>query len=613
MKKSFSLIIPLISLFITSSVPSENNKKEKFVNDLLSQMTLEEKIGQMTQVDYLAFTDFNDIAKYGIGSILWGGSSEVDNITAAGWAKATEELQSFSSKTKLKIPLLLGIDAVHGHNNVNGAVIFPHNVGLGCTGNPQLIEKAARAAAEEIAGTGIHWTFAPCVAVARNERWGRTYESFSEDPEVVAQLGAAAVRGLEKGNLSAKDAVLSCTKHYLGDGGTTNGKDQGNTEVDEETLRKIHLPAYIEALKVGTGSIMASYSSWNGLKMHGNKYLLTDVLKNELGFKGFIVSDWAGIDQLPGDYKSDIETCINAGLDMVMIPNGPSMQGVVEDTPNGPVTKNTYYDFIKYMKELVEEGKIPMSRIDDAVQRILGAKYDLDLFNKLKVDKELLAKVGSQEHRDVAKKCVRESLVLLKNNEQTLPLPKKDVKIHLAGRGADNIGMMCGGWTISWQGENGDVISGGTTILQAFKNSVDKNTKITYSENGTGAEGADYCVIVVGEDPYAEGRGDREELDLSSEDINTINNAKQSGSKVVVVLLSGRPMIINSVLDVADAFVAAWLPGTEGQGLADVLFGDYNFSGKLSHSWPRNMEQVPINKDDADYDPLFAINYGLTY
>ena len=513
----------------------------------------------------------------------------------------------------MQIPLLFGIDAVHGHNNVEGAVIFPHNIGLGCTRNPELVEKAARIAAEEITGTGIHWTFAPCVAVARNERWGRTYESFSEDPEIVAMLGAAAVRGFEKGNLAAKDAVLSCTKHFMGDGGTTNGKDQGNTEVDEATLRKIHMPGYVEALKAGTSSIMASYNTWNGEKLHGHKYLLTDVLKNELGFKGFIVSDWAAIDQLPGDYKSDIEHSVNAGMDMIMIPNGPNQQGVVEQTANGPVKKNTYWDFIKYTKELVEEGKIPMSRIDDAVSRILKVKYDLDLFNKLTTDKELLSKVGSQEHREVAKECVRESLVLLKNENQILPLSKKAARIHLAGSGADNIGMMCGGWTIAWQGGSGNVISGGTTILNAVKNTVSPETKITYSEDGTGAEGANYCVVVVGEKPYAEMHGDREDLKLSDEDAAAIKNAKDSGSKVVVILLSGRPMIINPALNMADAFVAAWLPGTEGQGIADVLFGDYNFKGKLSHSWPKNMEQIPINKDDAAYDPLFAIGYGLSY
>jgi len=613
MKKYSVTILTLILLTLVICAPLNNNPKEIFVDDMLSKMTLEEKIGQMTQVDYSAFEDFNDIEKYAIGSVLWGGGSEISDITPQGWANVSDQLQTYAGKTRLKIPLLFGIDAVHGHNNVDGAVIFPHNIGLGCTQNPELIEKSARATAEEIAGTGIHWTFAPCVAVARNERWGRTYESFSEDPELVAKLGAAAVKGFENGNLSAKDAVLSCTKHYMGDGGTTNGKDQGHTEVDEETLRKIHLPGYIQAIKENTGSIMASYNTWDGIKMHGNKYLLTDVLKNELGFKGFIVSDWAAIDQLPGDYKSDIEICINAGMDMIMIPNGPREQGVVEETDNGPITKNTYFDFIKYTKELVEENKIPMSRIDDAVTRILNVKYDLDLFNKLTHDKELLSKIGSKEHRDIAKECVRESLVLLKNENNTLPVSKSAKRIHLAGTGADNIGMQCGGWTISWQGEVGDVISGGTTILDAFKNSAPEGTEITYSEDASNAHGADYCIVVVGEKPYAEMFGDRENLALSEDDINVIKIAKDSGAKVIVVLLSGRPLIINSALELADAFVAAWLPGSEGQGVADVLFGDYNFKGRLSHSWPKDMSQIPVNKDDENYDPLFKINYGLCY
>lgn len=607
------IIVVLTAVILISCIGNNENPKKMFVDELLNKMTLDEKIGQMTQIDYSAFTDFNDIQKYSIGSVLWGGGSEIDDISPEGWAKASEELQGYAAKSRLKIPLLLGIDAVHGHNNVDGAVIFPHNIGLGCTNNPELVEKAARVTAEEIAGTGINWTFAPCVAVARNERWGRTYESYSEDPDLVAKLGAAAVKGLEKLKLSDNDAVLSCTKHYMGDGGTTNGKDQGNTEVDEATLRSIHLPGYVEALKMNTGSIMASYNSWNGEKLHGNKYLLTDILKTELGFKGFIVSDWAAIDQLDGNYKNDIEKCLNAGMDMIMIPHGPSEQDAVQQTDSGPVTINTYSDFIKYTKELVEEGKIPVSRIDDAVRRILSVKYDMDLFNKTASNKELLSKVGSDEHREVAKDCVRESLVLLKNEESVLPIDKNTSRIHFAGKGANDIGMMCGGWTISWQGEPGDVISGGTTILDAFKNTVGENTKVTYSEDGSGAKGADYCVVVVGEKPYAEMFGDREDLSLSPEDMKVIKNAKASGAKVVVVLLSGRPMLINDALDAADAFVAAWLPGTEGQGVADVLMGDYKFKGKLSFSWPKNMEQLPINKGDDNYDPLFPFGFGLTY
>jgi beta-glucosidase len=618
MKKNMLILFFILTISVVSC--SQNNVEEmdkideekisKKVDELLNHMSLDEKIGQMTQVDYTAFQDFNDIKKYKLGSVLWGGGSEIDVITADGWANMSDSLMNISLNTRLGIPLILGIDAVHGHNNVDGAVVFPHNVGLGCTRNPQLIEKVAHITAKEIAGTGMHWTFAPCVAVARNERWGRTYESYSENPDLVAELGAAAVRGLEGASLSSKDAVLSCTKHYVGDGGTTNGQDQGNTEIDEETLREIHLPGYISAIEENTGSIMASYNSWSEEKLHGHKYLINDVLKGELGFVGFVVSDWAAIDQLAGDYKSDIEKSINAGIDMVMIPNGPAAQGQVGD--NGQI-QNTYFDFITKLKELVDEGKVSQNRIDDAVRRILKSKFDLDLFDKTKTDTDLLAKVGSEEHRDVARESVQQSMVLLKNNNKTLPISKNVKSVHITGRGADNLGMQCGGWTIAWQGEHGEVMKGGTTLLSAIKNTVDKNTKVTTSADGSGSENADVVVVVVGEDPYAEMMGDKENLGISEEDLNIINKVKKCGKPMVVVLLSGRPLIINSTLENSDAFVAAWLPGTEGQGMADVLFGDVNFTGKLSHTWPRDMSQIPINYGDKNYDPLFPYGYGLKY
>ena len=593
-----------ISLFGFISVNENTGQSSEVeikvkVDSLLSIMTLDEKIGQMTQVDYLAFKDFNDIKKYFIGSVLWGGNSEIDDISSKGWSKTADELQKYSAQTRLKIPLLLGIDAVHGHNNVSDAVIFPHNIALGCTRNPELVEKAARVTAEEVAGTGINWTFAPCVAVARNDRWGRTYESFGEDPELVAEMGSAAVKGFE-GILSNKDAILSCTKHFIGDGGTTNGKDQGNTECDEGTLKEIHLPGYIAAIKAGTNSIMVSYSSWNGIKMHGNKYLVTDLLKNELGFKGLVVSDWAAIDQLGSDFKKDIEKSINAGLDMIMIPNGKGQ-------------KNNYTEFVSDLKELVNDGKVSQERIDDAVRRILSVKLKMDIFNKTSTDKELLSQIGSEEHREVARECVRQSLVLLKNENHILPLSKKASKIFIAGKGADSIGIQCGGWTISWQGSTDQKNLEGTTILQAVKNSVDDETKIIYSKNGNGAEGSDFAVVVIGEKPYAEMIGDRTDLSLSSEDIETINNVKKSGVPVVLVLLSGRPLIIDKALDMADAFVAAWLPGTEGEGVTDVLFGDYSPTGKLSQTWPKTMSQEPINIGDKNYDPLFPFGFGLTY
>ncbi|MBK7107251.1 MAG: glycoside hydrolase family 3 C-terminal domain-containing protein [Ignavibacteriae bacterium] len=607
------LIFSIMALSCSNNTDVIKNAEvgvDEKVKELLSKMTLEEKIGQMTQVDQNALVDYNDITKYAIGSVLWGGNSEIADISAGGWTKMADTLIGFSLKTRLGIPILLGIDAVHGHNNVNNAVIFPHNIGLGCTRNPELVEEVAKVAAQEISATKIHWTFAPCVAVVRDERWGRTYESFSENPELVAQLGAAAVKGFENGNLASPEAVLSCTKHYMGDGGTTNGKDQGNAEYDEQSLRKIHLPGYISAMKEKTATIMISYSSWNGEKMHGHKYLITDLLKGELKYEGFIVSDWAAIDQLEGDYKSDIEKSINAGLDMIMIPNGPALQGKVG--VNGqPI--NTYFDFIKNLKELVAEGKVPLTRIDDAVSRILKAKFNFDLFNKVKIENNLSAKVGSKENREVGRKAVQQSLVLLKNENNILPISKEVKNILVSGRGADNVGMQCGGWTISWQGNNGEVVKGGTSILNAVKNSVSKNTNVITSLDGSNAENADVIIVVVGENPYAEGFGDDQDLTLSEEDIKTISKVKESNKPFVVILLSGRPMIINNELEKANAFVAAWLPGSEGQGIADVLFGDVDFSGKLSFTWPKNIEQIPINVGDENYDPLFPYGYGLTY
>ena len=607
MKNNTALyVIALLLTFVFTSAsiaqePSSVNKTiEAKVDSVLKLMTLDEKVGQITQVDYDAIkNNTEDVAKFSIGSILWGGNSEPPSITAQGWANVYDSLQKLSQNSRLKIPIIVGIDGVHGHNNVDGAVIFPHNVGLGATRNPALIEQVAHVTAEEIKGTGIQWDFAPCVAVARNERWGRTYESYGEDPALVAQLGGAYVKGMQGEKLSDKGSILACVKHFIGDGGTTNGKDQGNTECDEATLRKTHMPGYVEAIKAGAKSIMVSYSSWNGIKMHGNKYLLTDVLKNELGFEGFVVSDWAAIDQLSNDFKSDIEQSINAGLDMIMIPNGPGQN-------------NNYAEFISMLKQLVAENRISMNRVDDAVRRILAVKFEMNVYENLYADKTMTAQIGSKGHREVARDAVRQSLVLLKNDNSILPLSKNIKRIHVAGKGADNIGMQCGGWTINWQGKSGNVISGGTTILQAIKSTASKNTKVTYSIDGGGCDGSDVGVVVVGEEPYAEMFGDREDLSLSQKDITIIESMRATGMPVVVLLLSGRPMIIDAALKSSNAFIAAWLPGTEGQGIADVLFGDFAPTGKLPHSWPKTMKQIPINIGDQNYDPLFPFGFGLT-
>jgi beta-glucosidase len=567
---------------------------------LLNAMTIDEKVGQMTQVDLLAIKNRADVQKYSLGSVLAGGDSDPPDITASGWAKAHDELQARALKTRLKIPLLFGIDAVHGHNNVDGAVIFPHNVGLGATRSPRLVEKAGRVTAREVAGTGISWAFAPCVAVARDERWGRTYESFGEDPELVAELSAAAVRGLQGEKLSDAASVVACAKHFLGDGGTKDGVDQGDTRCDEATLHKIHLPGYAAAVKAGVGSIMVSYNSWNGKKMHGNKELLTGLLKEKLGFPGFLVSDWAAIDQLSGDYERAIEASINAGLDMVMIPNGPGK-------------KNNYVEFITLLKGLVAKGRVPQARVDDAVRRILRVKLRTRLFEHPLADRDLLGKVGCAEHRQAARECVRASLVLLKNDKRALPLSKKLKRLHVAGKAADDLGVQCGGWTITWQGRTGAVTRGGTTILAAVRRAAG-GAEVTFSPDGSGGKGADAVLVVIGERPYAEMKGDRKDLGVAREDAAVVSRAREAGAPVVTVLLSGRPLILGDVLAGSDALVAAWLPGTEGQGVADVLFGDHKPTGKLPHTWPRSMDQVPCNVGEPiKGKPLFEYGFGLTY
>jgi beta-glucosidase len=461
-----------------------------------------------------------------------------------------------------------------------------------------------------VRATGIQWTFAPCVTVPRDERWGRTYEGFGESPELAATLGAAAVRGFQRGDLSHPLSILACAKHYVGDGGTVIGTgsfgtgdgkkpllDQGDTRLSEQELRRIHMPGYPAAVKAGVGSIMPSYSSWNGVKVSGSKQLLTDILKHELRFEGFLISDYNAIDQITKDYKQAIAVSVNAGMDMVMVPH-------------------RYREFFDLLVANVKEGAVPMSRIDDAVVRILRVKFAMGMMDKGRsqlADRKLHDTFGSAAHRQAARECVRASLVLLKNNRRALPLKKTARHIHVAGKSADDIGNQCGGWTIEWQGKSGDVTTGGTTILQAVRNAVSKGTRVTHSKDGTGAAGADVAVVVIGETPYAEMVGDREDLTLAAEDVAAVRNMKRAGIPVVAVLLSGRPMIIGQVLGECDAFVAAWLPGTEGQGVADVLFGDYRPTGKLSFTWPRSMAQIPINVGDRRYDPLFRYGFGLTF
>jgi beta-glucosidase len=601
-----------------SSSPKKLSSFDPQVKELLGKMTLEEKIGQMTQPEQdQVLGNPGDMQKYFIGSVLSGGNSDpTEGNSLEAWTDLYDKVQEEAMKTRLKIPVLYGIDAVHGHNNVLDAVIFPHNIALGCTRDADLVEKIGRITAKEMRATGIPWTFGPCVTVPQDIRWGRTYEGFSEDPAIVRSLGKAAVLGLQRVDLFNPLSVLACAKHYIGDGGTTattgprpgfpvgpEGRmwlDQGDTRMDEATLRRIHLPGYIAAIEAGVGSIMPSYSSWNGVKCSASKRLLTEILKEELGFEGFLISDYNAIYQIdPKDPKKSIMISINAGMDMAMVPSG-------------------YRDFFNNLKELVEEGKVPMTRIDDAVTRILRVKFALGLMDESrsqKADRTLHKDFGSSEHRALARVAVRKSLVLLKNDGQTLPISKDVPRIHVSGKSADNIGNQCGGWTILWQGKTGHVTPGGTTILEAVKAAVSEETKVTYSLDGTGADGASLGIAVIGELPYAEGIGDRADLSLDIQDIAVVNNLKSAGIPLVVLVISGRPLIINEILPQTDALLAAFLPGTEGQGIADVLFGDYNPTGKLSFSWPRSNDQLPlnINMPEEEYDPLFAFGQGLSY
>jgi beta-glucosidase len=584
---------------------------QRQVEDLLAQMTLAEKIGQMTQVEKNSIWP-RDITDLTIGSILSGGGGYPQGgNTPESWADMVDGFQEYALQTRLSIPLIYGVDAVHGHNNVKGSTIFPHNIGLGATRDPELVERVARVTAEEMVATGVYWNFGPVVAVPQDIRWGRTYEGFSEDTEMVSLLSSAYIRGLQDvggaTDLSAPATVLATAKHYVGDGGTAWGTsnttnmghryvlDQGVMEVDEATLRAVHLSPYVEAIENGAMCVMVSFSSWQDTKMHAHRYLLTDVLKGELGFHGFVVSDWAGINQIPGNRYSDVVTSINAGVDMVMVPYH-------------------YVAFIDALTEAVENGDVPMARVDDAVRRILTVKVQLGLFEQPFSNAALLPLVGSEEHREVAREAVRKSLVLLKNERDALPLARDAPVIFVAGSGANDIGMQCGGWTIEWQGALGS-ITPGTTILQAIEDTVAEDTSVLYNPGGNFVQNEDYNradvgIVAVGEAPYAEGVGDDFDLSLSNDDIEAIERIREVADKVVLIVISGRPLIITEQLDDCNAVVAAWLPGTEGQGVVDVLFGDYPFTGKLAYTWPRSMEQVPLGSDSGE--PLFPFGYGLT-
>ncbi|WP_420140257.1 glycoside hydrolase family 3 N-terminal domain-containing protein [Sphingomonas sp.] len=588
-------------------------KTEAFVTGLMAKMTIEEKVGQMIQGDISTIRP-EDLRKYPLGSVLAGGSSppldSPDRSPAAAWlatARAFDKVAKEGRPGRPYVPLIFGIDAVHGNSNILGATVFPHNVGLGAMHDPALMTKIGRATAVETAAAGWDWAFGPTLTVPQDERWGRAYEGYSEDPKVVASYSGPMVAGLQgapgKGTIQ-QGYVAASAKHFLGDGGTKDGIDQGDADIPERELIAIHNAGYPGAITAGTMTVMASFSSWQGAKMHGNKSLLTDVLKGRMGFDGFIVGDWNAHAQLDGCTNANCPGTFNAGLDMAMAPDG--WKGLFDNTV-----------------AQVKAGQIPMARVDDAVRRILRVKAKLGLFDAARPYAGRLELVGAPEHRAIAREAVAKSLVLLKN-QGVLPI-KASANILVAGPAADDIGLQSGGWTLSWQGDgntNAD-FPGGTSIYAGIAAAMKAaGGTATLSPDGSFTAKPDIAVVVFGEQPYAEMRGDIRTLEFQPDDkvaLALLKKLKAAGVPVVSVFLSGRPLWVNPELNQSDAFVAAWLPGTEGGGVADVLVGDAagkprrDFAGTLSFSWPKTAAQFTLNPGEKDYDPLFPLGYGLTY
>jgi beta-glucosidase len=576
----------------------------------MARMTVEEKVGQTIQADIGSITPA-DLRRYPLGSILAGGSSgplgAPDRSAAGPWIETARAFRSAAlARGGAAIPIMFGIDAMHGHGNVVGATIFPHNIALGATNDPALVRRIGEATAKEVAATGIDWAFGPTVTVPRDDRWGRTYEGYSEDPAIVRAYAGEMVRGLQgdiaRGGVVQAGRVGASAKHFLGDGGTAGGVDQGDTRVPEAELAAIHAAGYVPAIEAGVATIMASFNSWNGSKLHGNASLLTDVLKGRMGFDGFVVGDWNGHAQVKGCTPTDCPQSFNAGVDMYMAPD--SWRGLFDST-----------------LAHVKSGTITQARLDDAVRRILRVKYKLGLFDPARPWEGRA--IGTSDHRALAREAVAKSLVLLKNNG-VLPI-KASAHVLVAGAGADDIGQQSGGWTLSWQGtgnSNAD-FPGGTSIWGGIKAAVESGGgRATLSPDGGFTTKPDVAVVVFGEEPYAEGLGDVQNLEYQAgdkTDLALLKRLKAAGVPVVAVFLSGRPLWVNPEINASDAFVAAWQPGSEGAGVADVIIGDArgrartDFRGQLSFSWPRTAAQTPLNKGDAAYDPLFAYGYGPTY
>ncbi|KAF3564725.1 hypothetical protein DY000_02018298 [Brassica cretica] len=562
----------------TGGAPKYKDPKQPLgarIRDLMNRMTLQEKIGSV---------------------LSGGGSVPAPKATPEAWVNMVNEIQKAALSTRLGIPMIYGIDAVHGHNNVD----------------PMLLKRIGEATALEVRATGIPYAFAPCIAVCRDPRWGRCYESYSEDYRIVQEM-TEIIPGLQ-GDLpterrgvpfvGGKSKVAACAKHFVGDGGTVRGIDENNTVIDSNGLFGIHMPGYYKAVNKGVATVMVSYSALNGLRMHANKELVTGFLKDKLKFRGFVISDWQGIDRITNpphlNYSYSVYSGISAGIDMIMVPYN-------------------YTEFIDEINSQIKNNLIPMTRIDDAVKRILRVKFTMGLFEEPLADLTFANQLGSKEHRELAREAVRKSLVLLKNGKKgdkpLLPLPKKTGKILVAGTHADNLGYQCGGWTITWQGLDGNDLTIGTTILAAVKNTVAPTTQVVYNQNPDAnfvkSGEFDYAIVVVGEPPYAEMYGDSTNLTISEPGPSTIGNVCGS-MKCVVVVVSGRPVVMEPYVSTIDALVAAWLPGTEGQGVADALFGDYGFTGKLARTWFKSVNQLPMNVGDQHYDPLYPFGFGLT-
>lgn len=595
------------------------------VNQLMASMSLAQKIGQMVQVERLTTTP-EEVKKYHIGSVLSGAGSCPGDNNPIDWVNEHDQFWCASMEhddDHLAIPILYGVDAIHGNNNVKGATVFPHNIGLGAADDPELIHSIAKITAKEVLACGVDWTFAPNLAVARDPHWGRFYESFSEVPEIATRYASAIVNGLQ--NDLNEECVISCAKHWVGDGGTRYGVDQGDTNLSWPELNRLHVPPYIAAIDAGVLTVMVSFSSWNGIKCHANQFLISEVLKQKLEFDGFVISDMEALDFLSEDFYTSVSLGVNAGIDMFMVPSN-------------------WKAFIQNLIEHVEFGNVSIHRIDDAVRRILSVKVVTGVFEKPRPKQRKWANhdsFGSEDHRQVARAAVRKSLVLLKNENQLLPLDKQQ-KILVTGRNAHNRGHQCGGFTVDWQGVlDNESIVGGTSIWEGIKETAPNASYCPEpQELPKSLSDKDLAIVVIGESSYSEGAGDIRESDnimvetgsqidgklnmleaygeslelakLHPEDLKTIQIIAEKEIPMVVILVSGRPLVVNRELSLASAFIAAWLPGSEGQGVSDVLFGEHNFHGKLSFSWPKTSYPT-VNKDDQPYEPLFPIGYGLRY